>query len=239
MSFRLGVVGASGRMGQEVAKAAGLNSQFVPALGITPGEKAPGFSLTKKLSEVSTADQLQGLIDFSEPGAMAAAADLATRLKIPLVSGTTGLSEEQLGLLKKAGQQTAVFWSPNMSVGVALLIRALKAIQPPPGYDIHLNEVHHRHKKDSPSGTALLIQSRVETAWKRKIPTPTSVRGGGDFGTHTLSIMGPSETLVFAHQALNRAVFAEGALMVMDWLKHQPAGFYQFEDFFKQTGENQ
>jgi 4-hydroxy-tetrahydrodipicolinate reductase len=220
-------------MGQEFVKVVPNYPDLRLEIGITLGESAPGFACALKAEQVSDQHNLDGIIDFSEPGASVRAAELAVRLKLPLVSGTTGLSETQLASLREAGKTIPLFWSPNMSLGVALLVRALQAIRPPEDFDIHLNEIHHHRKVDSPSGTALLIQSRVENAWGKKIQEPSSIRGGGDFGTHTLRLMGEFETLSFSHQALSRSVFADGALKVFSWLKSKPPGFYQFEDFFK------
>lgn len=232
MNRAVGIIGANGRMGQELARALAKHPEFSPAVGFAEEAAAPGFALTARLQDDAAYRGLQGIVDFSVPAITVAVAERVSSLKIPLVIGTTGLSEIQLAAIRECGAQAPVFWSPNMSLGVALLIRALKSVLPPADFDLAIEEIHHRHKKDAPSGTALLIQKQIQEKWGRKIETPLAIRGGGDFGTHTVRLMGSAETLTFQHQALSRSVFADGALTVLQWLIKQRPGFYQFDDFF-------
>lgn len=232
MKKPVGIIGANGRMGQELAAALAKHPELSPAVGFAEEAVAKGFAATGKLDDEASFRGLQGIVDFSVPAITVATAEKVSSRKIPLVIGTTGLSEIQLAAVRECGTQAPVFWSPNMSLGVALLIRALKSITPPADFDLAIEEIHHRHKKDAPSGTALLIQKQVQEKWARKIETPLAIRGGGDFGTHTVRLMGAAETLTFQHQALSRSVFAEGALTVLQWLIKQRPGFYQFDDFF-------
>lgn len=232
MKKSVGIIGANGRMGQELALALAKHPELAPAMGFAEESMAAGFAATGSLNDEGAFKGLQGIVDFSVPAITVSVAEKVSSHKIPLVIGTTGLSEIQLAAIRECGAQAPIFWSPNMSLGVALLIRALKSITPPADFDLAIEEIHHRHKKDSPSGTALLIQKQVSAKWNRKIDTPLAIRGGGDFGTHTVRLMGAAETLTFQHQALSRSVFAEGALTVLLWLIKQRPGFYQFDDFF-------
>lgn len=232
MRLKVGVIGASGRMGQEIGKVLLNHPRLVPEVGIALEGEVSGFQRSCLMEELDESFGLAGLIDFSVPETVESTTLIAQELGLPVVMGTTGLSAEHHKLIQEAAEEIPFFWSPNMSLGVALLLRSLKALRPDESYDVHIEEIHHRHKKDQPSGTAKLIHSQIEAAWNRSIQTPQSIRGGGDFGTHTVRLMGSSETLTFTHQALNRSVFAEGAVSVLEWLLRQKPGLYGFDDFF-------
>ena len=150
--------------------------------------------------------------------------------EIPFVSGTTGLSRTDHLLLTKASKKIPALWAPNMSLGVAALERAIEALKSLSHFDFQIEETHHIHKKDSPSGTALRLQKTLEKTVGRKLPDPLAIRGGGVFGIHQVHALGSNETLIFEHRALNRKVFAEGALFAAAWLSHKKKGLYTIQD---------
>lgn len=220
-SIKLGVLGASGRMGREiVALAAGEGLTVVAELGRKTKWPEPG--------------ELDVVIDFSLPEGFREALQWCTKHKIPLVSGTTGLTPRDRQTLTRAAKTIPILYSANMSLGIAVLSAMLPKLKSLAGWDFHIDEVHHRAKKDKPSGTALLLNERLEQALGAKLPTPNSVRGGGVPGIHQIWAMGPEEVLVLQHTAFNRSVFARGALNAARWLfdKDQP-GLYDLTDLYK------
>lgn len=219
----IGLLGTTGRMGQAIMDLARCTAISLP-----------------------TEEKLSVLIDFSSPEGTAEAAKFCAETSIPLVSGTTGLTDDQQAHVMEASKSVAIVQSGNMSLGVTLLRALVKdAAQRLPGFDIEVLETHHRHKKDSPSGTALLLgeaaaQGRGTTLSeaarfsrhgredeRRADEIGFAVRrGGGVFGEHDVSFMSEGETISLAHTALSREAFARGALTAAEWVQGKPAGLY-------------
>lgn len=206
------VVGLSGKMGQEIAA---LVDQ------------------SKKFQLVSAEPDV--IVDFSSPEGLLEACELSKKFKAPLVSGTTGLEKKHLARLKELSKSQPVLWASNMSLGVAVLRKMMKGLTALSNYDFQIEEIHHKKKKDSPSGTAKTLQAHLNTVTQKQNPPPLSVRGGGVFGVHRVICMGESETIILEHTALNRRLFAEGALAVAPWLLKQKAGLYEIDQFLEQA----
>jgi 4-hydroxy-tetrahydrodipicolinate reductase len=228
--IRLAVFGASGRMGYEITQLILNSKTFSPALGIIRGREADGYLKTTNKLEAKDFKDIDVLIDFSVAEAFSEVLKFAVQNGIPLVSGTTGLSEKDLKALEMAKKKIPVIWAPNMSLGVATLERALEAFRSLEHFDFQIEETHHRNKKDSPSGTAKLLQKKMESVLKRPLPPALAIRGGGVFGVHQVHAMGENETLTFEHRALNRKLFAEGALVAAKWLAGRQKGLYTLQD---------
>jgi 4-hydroxy-tetrahydrodipicolinate reductase len=259
MSISIVVVGALGRMGSTIA---GLVRKD-PELTLVGVVERPtcvsqldkfvcsaGASLDEVLPQAKDAV----IIDFTAPEATVEAAKAAARHGNPMVAGTTGLSGRQLKELEEAAKQIPLLWSPNMSVGVNVLMKVLPELTRLLGepYDMEIVELHHNQKKDSPSGTALklaecLAQARgwdleetgtycrhgVIGARPKKELGVQSIRGGDVVGVHTVYFMGPGERIEITHQAHSRENFAQGALRAAKWLAGQAAGrLYSFADTF-------
>lgn len=215
--------GSTGRMGQEIAKI--IDSSKNMSLLANISKKNSAWIQIKPSANAV-------VVDFSLPEGFREACDWCQKNKVPLITGTTGLSEKDFSLLKSTSKKTPVLWSANMSYGISLfkkLIRNLKNLE---GFEFQIVEAHHKHKKDAPSGTAKDLQKTLEDSQsnKKSIFPPLSIRGGGIQGIHTLMVMGEGETLEITHQALNRAVFAEGALRAARWIVGQKPGLYSLED---------
>jgi 4-hydroxy-tetrahydrodipicolinate reductase len=213
ISFSL--CGYKGRMGQSIRQ--------VAAAFDTPIEILPFvWNMDAKVDAV---------IDFSSGEGFDSALSWCLKTKTPLVSGTTGLGAGLETQLSEAQKSIPVLWSPNMSIGVQWLKSVLAAASSVERhFQFQIEEVHHQHKKDAPSGTALLLQGALEKAVGRDLPAPVSIRGGGVFGVHKVWAMGEDEVITLEHQALNRTVFARGAVMAALWLKDQSAGRYEMAD---------
>jgi len=170
------------------------------------------------------------VIDFSSPELAVNVQKWCLKNKIPLVSGTTGLSPSQYDGFMQLAKDTAVLWAPNMSLGIAVIEAMLEKFTAIDDFDFQIEETHHNKKKDSPSGTAVLLQNRLKKVLARDLPEPLSIRGGGVFGIHRVHAMGPEETITIEHNALNRAVFARGAIRAARWIIGKPKGFYSIRD---------
>ena len=232
-NLELAVYGASGRMGQEILSLTkDAKSGWSPSLGVSRSFGDTGFSRSlpdfsslrgKKFSDV--------VIDFSSPQALRGLIKELHNHRVPLVSGTTGLAKGDFDELKKLSRKIPVFWAPNTSIGVAVLRRALQSFSTISDYDFEIEEIHHNQKKDAPSGTAKILHQDLEEIVGKKVPEAHALRGGGVIGVHRVFAMGPEEILTFEHSALNRRVFARGALSIARWLTTQKPGYYTMEHF--------
>ena len=220
--IRIGLSGASGRMGKAVKELV--------------YKKNSGFSLIEEIPPLSGFEQgnkkkIQGVIDFSSPVLF----DLTLRWCLlnncPFVSGTTALTNKQKNDLKKAGKKIPVFYEENMSWGIWQIKQWIKTVSLQ-NYDLLLEDIHHKNKKDKPSGTALKLEKQF-SAWARKKLQIISFRKGREFGTHRIIFKGPQEQVLLEHKALSRQLFAEGALKALKWLIKKPPGLYSFEGMYR------
>lgn len=231
--LKLGVIGANGRMGREILELIKSSKDFEPSLGIDIAGKNPGFKKFCQIDKIPKMTPPDVIIDFTQAQAFDVVVSLAQKWKVPIVSGTTGISQKQKNDFKRLGRTQPVLWSPNMSIGIACLQKALTAFSAIKDFDFHIEEIHHKRKIDKPSGTANLLQLTLETHVEKNCPEPLSIRGGGVFGVHRVWALGENETLCFEHAALNRKVFAEGALAAALWLANKKRGYYSLQDVLK------
>lgn len=220
------LVGATGRMGHALQDVIEANKTLQLAGGIGKGDKNFSLGLPAKTPKCDV------VVDFSSMELFDETINWCVKNKLPLVSGVTGISDKQMALVKKAAKTIPVVWAPNMSVGVAIMKKILSEMQIPDDFDVHLLEYHHRYKKDAPSGTAKDLEAVLKKKTKNYAGT-SAIRGGGIFGVHRVDIMADSEVISIQHQALDRHVFAKGALAVAEWLKNKKPGLYTMQDFLK------
>lgn len=183
-------------------------------------------------------------IEFTQPDA---AADNLIKLagwKVPVVCGTTGWYgrlEEVRSSVETS--QSALVYAPNFSLGVQFLLRAAReignALAQRPEFDAYLVDIHHRAKKDAPSGTAGAMQQVLRGADHTRAYPITSIRSGEVPGTHELHVEGPGESLTFQHVARDRTIFAAGAVTAARWLVERPRqGVFTLEQvLFGETDE--
>ena len=249
------VVGAAGRMGRAVAAAASADAGVRVRACVDRDEGAAARSgnsegangvWSNDLAAVVTAGDV--VIEFSGPDGCREAARLCAERGVPLVSGSTGLSEADEAVVAEAATRTAVLRAANFSLGIAVLREALRTALPAlPDWDVEIVERHHRRKADSPSGTALVlardaldVKGSKEAALRfgrHGRPGPRSegeigvhaVRGGGWVGDHQVLIAGEAEWLELRHVAQDRGAFAHGAIAAAKFLAGRPAGFYTLE----------
>ncbi|MCB0383812.1 MAG: 4-hydroxy-tetrahydrodipicolinate reductase [Bdellovibrionales bacterium] len=216
------ISGANGRMGQEIKNLVGESS--VLSLGAEVDRQGPQTEFE------GLSGSMDVVIDFSSPELFRCALAWAVASGTPFVSGTTGLENSDFDQLKTAAQKIPVLWAANMSLGVNFLLSLLPQLKALDGYDIQVEELHHNRKLDAPSGTAKILQNELVSSLGRELPDPVAIRGGGIFGIHKVWVMAEEEYLVLEHTALNRKIFARGAVRAAEWILGRPPRQYQIKD---------
>jgi len=201
-------------------------------------DAAPQESWYPSLTDCDVSADL--LIDFTLTGGPSSAAAWCGKNKVPLLSGTTALSDEDEAALQNVAQQEPVLWAPNLSFGIALMNALVQRASGALGTEaeIHITETHHVHKLDAPSGTALALagtarkarQARQDAGGDEAI-TFSSIREGEVVGEHSLSFSFADEVLEITHKALDRDIFVHGASKAGAWLVDQAPGVYSTRDW--------
>lgn len=239
--MKIAIVGAGGRMGRMLVKMV-EDGVVAPELEVAyQVDVADGFAR-------EWGGDCEGVIDFSHHSAVPALVEKAAREGIPYVIGTTGLTEEEQRHVDECARLIPIVQSGNYSLGVNLLLglveQAARVLGP--GYDIEVVEMHHRHKKDAPSGTALMLAKAAregrgggEFVFGRHGDTGErgrdeiavhALRGGSVVGDHTVMFAGEVERLELTHRAQSREAFAAGALRALVWAKGRKAKIWTMKD---------
>jgi 4-hydroxy-tetrahydrodipicolinate reductase len=236
---RIGIIGSEGRMGAAL-RAAIAEAGLTHAGGVDRGGDAAALA---GLSDV--------LVDFSAPDALEATLDAAVAAGIAIVIGTTGLGERHHWLIDEAARAIPVLQTGNTSMGVTMLAALVRQTAARLGedWDIEIVEMHHRHKVDAPSGTALLLGEAAAATRGIDLSTASergrdghsgargrgaigfaSLRGGSVPGDHDVIFATEGERITLSHRAESRAIFARGAVRACLWLTGQAPGRYTMED---------
>jgi 4-hydroxy-tetrahydrodipicolinate reductase len=252
---RIAVVGAAGRMGREVVRAALEDDSFELVGGVVePDSPELGADLGElcrwgKAGVVATEDppdDAEVLIEFTKPEATVEHLSYGR----PVVIGTTGLSEEQLARVEEAAKGVPLILAPNMSIGVNLLREVIRELSEKlcAGYDVEIVEAHHRNKADAPSGTALLLARAAAegrgrgldevAVYGREGRAPRkegeigihALRGGAVVGEHRVIFYSGGEEVEVTHRALSRRTFAAGALRAAKFVSGAGPGLYSMSD---------
>jgi 4-hydroxy-tetrahydrodipicolinate reductase len=261
---RIAILGAAGRMGRaniaavldagpEIALSGAVDRAGSPHIGADAGSlvgrDATGVIIGDDPAPViAWAD---AVIDFTTPAATLEAARLAAQAGAALVVGTTGLSPEQEAELSLAARHVPVVYAANYSIGVTLLTELTRQVAATldPSWDIEIVEMHHRHKVDAPSGTALALgkaaalgrdvaHDAVKRAARDGHTGPREegtigyavLRGGDVVGEHTVVFAGTGERVELGHKAAGRGIFSQGALRAARWAMDQKPGLYDMVD---------
>ena len=219
---RFALIGASGRMGREILALAQETGALRPTWEVSRGGA--------RTLDSSAKGEVDVVVDFSLPEATVEVAGWCRENGRPLVSGVTGIDGAQRAALIEASREVAVLWAPNMSLGIAVMAQMFKPWASLKGFDFQIEELHHRQKKDRPSGTALFLQGELEKAAGASLPPPLAIRGGGVFGIHRAWALGEDETITIEHTAMNRRVFARGAIAAARWIIGRSPGLYGLAD---------
>ena len=250
--IKVGVFGASGRVGKLLLE----DLKQTPQMSVSSVFVRNNLDFSIDPSILVTSDMhsfLNGcdiVIDFSLPEACEILLEEALKTHKPLVIGTTGLNEHQLNLLKQASELMPVLYATNMSLGVALLNKLVyQASASLEGFDIEIVEMHHKHKKDAPSGTALTLaesaakgrdldldkvrvsgrDGNIGQRTKDEIAV-MALRGGDIVGRHTVGFYNDGEFIELNHTATSRNTFSKGAIRAASWLANKEAGLYSISD---------
>jgi 4-hydroxy-tetrahydrodipicolinate reductase len=238
-----------------------MGRAIAQAIGTTEASLAGGTDRAGRIGEVSPgmpfvdaamlAAGSDVLIDFSTPAALEATLATARAARIAVLIGTTGLEPAHHALIDEAAGEIPVLQAANMSLGINLLAHVIRetAMRLGPDWDIEIVEMHHRHKVDAPSGTALLLgaaaaEGRGTTLAQAAVRSRDGItgarlegtigfatlRGGSVPGDHQVIFAGEGERLEFGHRAESRAIFASGAVKAAAWLAGRPAGRYTMAD---------
>jgi len=254
--IKIGVFGATGRVGRLLIENIQKNDDMLLSTVFVRNKLdftvPPETMVTNEMEVFLEASDL--VIDFTSPEATEELLKTAiSKEPKPIVIGTTGLDSHQQNLLKEAGERMPILYATNMSVGVALLNKLVylssKILS---DYDIEIVEMHHRYKKDAPSGTALTLANSASVARGLKIDdvrvsgrngnigertkqeiSVMALRGGDIVGEHTVGFYNDGEFIKLNHTATNRNTFAIGALKAGVWLVEQNSGLYSIQDFLK------
>ncbi len=261
--MKIGIVGGSGRMGQMLVRqvrqtdgailVGAVDRPDSPALGRDAGEVAGigpiGTPITGDTEALFAA--ADAVIDFTAPAATRAHAGLAARNGTALIVGTTGLSDADQAVLDEAARRIPLVQAPNMAIGVVLLTAVIEQVARAldPSWDIEIVEMHHRHKVDAPSGTALgfgaaaaagrgttLKEAGILSREGHTGPRPAgkigfaALRGGDVIGDHTVMFAGQGERIELTHKAASRDIYAVGAVRAAFWTRGRPAGRYSMRD---------
>jgi 4-hydroxy-tetrahydrodipicolinate reductase len=263
-ALKVAIAGAHGRMGQALVRAGldagparvalvgGAERPGSPALGLDlglqAGRAAVGTAITADVG--AAARDAQAWIDFTTPAATRAALNALPGGVRAVVIGTTGFSADDEAAIAAQAQARAIVKSGNFSLGVAMLcalVREAAARLPAAGWDIEIQDIHHRRKADAPSGTALMLAQAAAVGRgghgttlahdaDRSGARPdgaigmTVMRAGGIVGEHMVLFAAEREALRLSHSALDRGVFADGALAAALWAARQPPGLYSISD---------
>jgi len=260
--MKIGIVGCAGRMGRALIQQvmntpgctlAGGTEQISPAigqdLGVLVGAKPIGITVGNDTAKLFAA--VDAVIDFTSAAATARHAALAGEYKKGLVVGTTGVNADGLAALRDAAKTAPIVHAPNMSVGVNVLFALTEKLAATLGsdYDIDILEMHHRHKVDAPSGTALGLGEAAAKGRGVKLADVArrtrdgqtgarpvgeigfaTLRGGDVVGDHTVMFAADGERIEISHKASSRTIFARGAVRAALWTKGRGPGLYSMRD---------
>lgn len=261
--MRLAIAGAAGRMGRVLTRivnetpgaevAGGLEPKGSPHVGSDMGELAGVGRLDVAITDdpIALLTHVDGIIDFTVPQATLALVELSAQARIVHVIGTTGIDEAGEAKIRAAARHARIVKSGNMSLGVNLLAVMVRKVAAALGedFDIEVLEMHHKHKIDAPSGTALLLGQAAADGRKIDLRNRSvrsrdghtgarpvgdigfaTLRGGSVVGEHTVMFAGPAERIELTHKAESREIFARGAVRAALWAMDRKPGLYSMTD---------
>jgi len=262
------IVGARGRMGKALLREIIISDTMVleaavdrsggPGLGQDAGRLVGLHEVGLVVTDELLPRRSSVVVDFSLAQATEANVRKCADAGVPLILGTTGLQKPTRELLRAAAKDIPIVSAANFSVGVTLLTKIAGLVAQSLGeqWDAEILEIHHSHKRDAPSGTALRIAKAVAKATGRDLETAlrsdradaharprergeigmSAIRGGDSVGEHTLMFLTDGERLELTHRASDRAIFARGALRAARWVVDQPPGLYSMSDVLGLSG---
>ena len=250
--INLAITGCMGRMGQQLIKSVNKNKSF-KLVSLTENRKIirKVSGIKPELNSENAFKKANVIIDFTLPRCTLDILKIATKLKKKVVIGTTGFSKKEENLLRKYSKKIPILKAGNMSFGVNLLMYLTEIATRSLGkeYLSKIYEVHHKHKKDYPSGTALMLGKGIADGKKKDLYSLigkkylnkksfpygnkinfNSLRKGKVIGEHEVTFSNGKEVITLNHEAYDRALYSEGALMAAKWLFKKKPGLYSMRD---------
>ena len=250
--INLAITGCMGRMGQQLIKSANKNKIF-KIVSLTENKKVNKkiFGIKPKLNSPHAFKDVNIIIDFTIPKCTLEILKIAAKHNKKVVIGTTGFTKKEENLIKKYSKKIPILKAGNMSLGVNLLIYLTEIASKSLGKDFlsKVYEVHHRHKKDYPSGTALMLGKGIALGKKKdfynfigkkylnKKTFPygnkinfNSIRKGEVIGEHEVTFSSGKEIITLNHESFDRALYSEGALTAAKWLLNKKPGLYSMRN---------
>ena len=247
---RIILSGANGKMGKTIQSVVAGRENCKIVAGVDLNTQSDNFPIYDSIDKVQ--EQADVVIDFTNPVLIDGLLDYSKKTSTPLVIGTTGFNDNQKKQIEKASEESAVFFTYNMSLGINLLANLAKKAADILGkdFDIEIVEKHHNQKIDAPSGTALMLadaiceefdeplkyeydrHSKREKRSKNEIGMH-SVRGGTIVGEHEIIFAGRDEIITLSHSARSKEIFAVGAVNAAEFMKDKSCGMYSMKDLIK------
>ena len=244
--MRIILSGLGGHMGREVVALCQANYRGAELVGGVDAFLEEADVPCAKTFDGASLPECDCIVDFSHHTCTHDIVSYAVEKKLPLVLCTTGQTSEELAEIEAASKKIPLFFSANMSLGVALLVElAKKTAAAMPDAEIEIIEKHHSRKLDAPSGTAIMIANAIKEVRKTAFNVLGrsghgkrtkeeigihAIRMGNIVGEHEVIVGTPNQTITLKHEAHNRALFAEGALAAAEWLVGKDAGRYEMKD---------
>ncbi len=240
MKLKIGIAGISGRIGQRLVEILVENDDAEVSTGLV--SKNSDFVLDN-IAIDSECGQADVWIDFSTPLAFEKVLAHCIEHKVPMVSGTTGLSKKHYNDLEYASAHIPILWASNFAISINLIRHLLANYTKLQETQVKITEIHHVHKADKPSGTAITLAKTIkphsmikridENHFTMDDIEIVSVREGEVAGIHTIELDNDSESLSISHTAKDPKIFAQGALDVAKWLVNKDKGFYTMTDYIE------
>ena len=250
--IKLGITGCVGRMGQQLIKSSKINKNF-KLVTLTENRVINNKfnGIAPQLNTEKAFEKTDVIIDFTVPKCTLEILKIASKLKKKVVIGTTGFTRKEEALIKKYSNKIPVLKAGNMSLGVNLLMYLTEITSKSLGDDYlsKIYEVHHKHKKDYPSGTALMLGKGIAEGKNKDLYNLigkkflnkkffpfgkkinfNSIRKGGIVGEHEVKFSSGKEIITLNHEAFDRALYSDGALTAAQWLVGKRAGLYSMRD---------
>ena len=250
--INLGITGCMGRMGQQLIKSSKKDINFkIVTLTENRIVKNKFYGIKPELNSDKAFKKAEVIIDFTIPKCTLEVLKIATKLKKKVIIGTTGFNTRQENLIKKYSKKIPILKAGNMSLGINLLVYLTEIASNALGKNFlsKVFETHHKYKKDYPSGTALMLGKGIATGKKKRFNSLfgkkflnkktfpyskkinfNSIRKGQIIGEHEVKFSSGKEIITLNHEAYDRALYSEGALLAAKWLMNKKAGLYSMRD---------
>ena len=233
--LKLGITGVCGKMGKRIFDLATADADVTVTVALEwsecpeVGSELGAVTIKSDLKEESA--NMDCLIDFTSPEATLKNLEICRENNLPVVIGTTGIDSEGEKKIAEVAASIPIVFSPNMAPGMNLVFKIVKEAARVLGNDfkIKVDETHHVHKKDSPSGTAKMIAKVIKEASGKDVPVE-AFREGEVVGNHGIILDGEFENIEIRHDAKSRDVFAAGAIKAAKFLKGKRPGLYSMAD---------